>query len=50
MDGYSVGVVSSDCTVLGGVLTADGARKLRRHVDLCDTFRLPIVSLARWSV
>ena len=25
-------------------MTADGARKVRRFVDLCDTFHLPVVS------
>lgn len=34
LDGRSVGVVSSDCQITGGTLSARGAQKLRRHVDL----------------
>lgn len=44
-DGHPVGVTATDPSYLGGTLTADGSRKLRRFVDLCDTFHLPIVNL-----
>ncbi len=44
LDGHPVGVLASDPRHWGGALTADGADKLRRFVDLCDTFHLPIVS------
>lgn len=43
--GYPVGVLASDPLVWGGAMTADGADKLRRAVDLCDTFHLPVVNL-----
>lgn len=43
--GFSVAVIASDPLVWGGALTADGADKLRRMVDLADTFHLPVVSL-----
>ncbi len=43
--GQPVGVLANDPHVLGGSMTADGAQKLRRFVELCDTFHLPIVSL-----
>ena len=43
--GYPVGVLAFDPTHLGGVLTADGSDKLARHVDLCDTFNVPVVAL-----
>eukprot|EP00002_Diphylleia_rotans_P031382 TRINITY_DN6519_c0_g1_i1.p1 TRINITY_DN6519_c0_g1~~TRINITY_DN6519_c0_g1_i1.p1 ORF type:complete len:501 (-),score=103.13 TRINITY_DN6519_c0_g1_i1:610-2112(-) len=45
LDGYAVGVIASDCQHLGGALTAEASEKLRRHVDLCTTFHLPIVNL-----
>ncbi|NOX31808.1 MAG: methylmalonyl-CoA carboxyltransferase [Actinobacteria bacterium] len=44
LDGVPVGVLAADPQIGGGVLTADGSHKLRRLVDLCDTFRLPIVN------
>lgn len=45
MDGHAVGVLANDCYYDGGAMTADGARKIRRFVELCDLFHLPIVSL-----
>ncbi len=44
LDGHPVGVLAGDPSHWGGTLTADGADKLRRLVDLCDTFHLPVVS------
>ena len=45
-NGYPMGVVASDCRhVNGGALTADGCDKLKRHVDLCDLFHLPVLNL-----
>jgi acetyl-CoA carboxylase carboxyltransferase component len=44
MDGYSVGVIGNDCHHDGGSMTADGAAKLRRFIELCDLFHIPIVS------
>ena len=32
LDGYPVGIITSDCQVMSGVMTASGADKLRRHV------------------
>ena len=43
--GHPVGVLANDPYVYGGAMTADGAQKLRRFVELCDSFHLPIVSL-----
>ena len=44
--GAPVGVIASDSRhINGGALTADGCDKLRRHLDLCDLFHLPIVNL-----
>ena len=42
--GHPVGVLANDSRFYGGAMTADGAQKVRRFVDLCDTFHLPIVS------
>jgi acetyl/propionyl-CoA carboxylase alpha subunit/acetyl-CoA carboxylase carboxyltransferase component len=45
-DGHPMGVIASDSRhVNGGALTADGCDKLRRHLDLCDVFHLPILNL-----
>ncbi|HZZ87443.1 MAG TPA: carboxyl transferase domain-containing protein [Caulobacteraceae bacterium] len=44
--GYPVGVLASDSRhINGGALTADGCDKLRRHIDVCDLFHLPIINL-----
>ncbi len=44
IDGHSVGVLANDCVHDGGSMTADGAAKIRRFVELCDLFHLPVVS------
>jgi acetyl-CoA carboxylase carboxyltransferase component/biotin carboxyl carrier protein len=45
-NGYPMGVIASDSRhVNGGALTADGCDKLRRHLDLCDVFHLPLLNL-----
>jgi acetyl-CoA carboxylase carboxyltransferase component/biotin carboxyl carrier protein len=45
-NGYPMGVIASDCRhINGGALTADGCDKLRRHIDLCDVFHLPLLNL-----
>lgn len=43
--GRPVGVIANDPGVLGGAIDADGADKLSRFLQLCDTFCLPLVSL-----
>ncbi len=44
--GRPMGVIASDSRhANGGALTADGCDKLRRHLDLCDVFHLPILNL-----
>jgi acetyl-CoA carboxylase carboxyltransferase component len=42
--GHPIGVVANDCHHFGGAMTAGGARKVRRFVELCDGFHLPILS------
>lgn len=43
--GHAIGLLANDCRHLAGAMTADGARKTRRLIELCDTFGLPVVSL-----
>jgi hypothetical protein len=41
-----LGVIASDSQhANGGSLTADGCIKLKRHLDLCDLFHLPVLNL-----
>ena len=45
-NGHPLGVIASDSRhVNGGALTADGCDKLRRHLDVCDLFHIPILNL-----
>jgi methylmalonyl-CoA decarboxylase subunit alpha len=44
LNGQPVGIVANDCAYLAGAMTADGAHKMRRFVEMCETFHLPIVS------
>ena len=45
-NGYPMGVLASDCRhINGGALTADGCDKLKRHLDVCDLFHLPVLNL-----
>jgi acetyl/propionyl-CoA carboxylase alpha subunit/acetyl-CoA carboxylase carboxyltransferase component len=46
LNGHPVGVIASDSRhVNGGALTADGCDKLKRHLDVCDLFHLPLLNL-----
>ena len=44
LDGVPVGVMANDPTVMAGSIDAAAAEKMTRFVDLCDTFRLPVVN------
>ncbi len=44
LNGQPVGILANDPAWYAGAMTADGAQKVRRLVDLCDTFHLPLVS------
>jgi acetyl-CoA carboxylase carboxyltransferase component len=44
LDGVPVGVLANDPRQLAGAIDADAADKMTRFVDLCDSFRLPVVS------
>ncbi len=45
LNGQPVGVWGNDCRQLAGSMTADGAQKAQRFIDLCETFHIPIVAL-----
>lgn len=45
LNGQPVGILANDPQFSAGAMTAHAAQKVKRHVDLCDTFHLPIVSL-----
>jgi acetyl-CoA carboxylase carboxyltransferase component len=42
--GQPVGIWANDTRFYAGAMTANAAQKVRRFVDLCDTFHLPIIS------
>lgn len=44
LDGRPVGIFGNDCRFYAGAMTADGARKVRRFIEFCETFHLPIVA------
>jgi acetyl-CoA carboxylase carboxyltransferase component len=44
LDGRPVGVIANDPMYAGGALDGDGADKMTKFVDLCDTFNMPIVN------
>ncbi len=45
LNGQTVGVFANDPYHLGGSMSADSARKVRRFIEMCDLFNLPIVAL-----
>jgi acetyl-CoA carboxylase carboxyltransferase component len=45
LGGQTVGILGNDCRLYAGAMTAAGARKVRRLIELCDAFHLPMVSL-----
>ena len=45
LNGWPVAVLASDPAFYGGGMTADGADKMARFVDLAETFRLPVVHI-----
>jgi acetyl-CoA carboxylase carboxyltransferase component len=44
LDGVPVGIMANDPAIMAGSIDAAAAEKMTRFVDLCDTFRLPIVN------
>jgi acetyl-CoA carboxylase carboxyltransferase component len=45
LDGYSVGIIANNPQHAGGAMDVNAARKQIRFIELCDTFRLPLVFL-----
>lgn len=43
VDGVAVAIIASDSGQMGGTWTAAASRKITRHVELAETFRLPVV-------
>jgi propionyl-CoA carboxylase beta chain len=44
LDGVPIGVMANDPAFAAGAIDAAAAEKMTRFVDLCDTFRLPVVN------
>ena len=44
MNGQPVGVWANDGRHLAGSMTADGAQKARRFLEMCQTFHVPVLS------
>lgn len=45
IDGHPVGVVANQSMVGAGAITAAGARKARRFIDLCSAYHVPLLFL-----
>ncbi|MDO3639343.1 acyl-CoA carboxylase subunit beta [Mycolicibacterium arseniciresistens] len=45
VEGRAVGVIANDTRFMAGAITAAGAEKAARFLQLCDAFGLPVVSL-----
>ncbi len=43
--GHPVGLLANDPHFYAGSMDAEGAQKVRRFVEFCDTFHLPLISL-----
>ncbi|MCA1830655.1 MAG: methylmalonyl-CoA carboxyltransferase [Actinobacteria bacterium] len=44
LDGVAIAVIANDPKVYAGGTTAAAAEKMRRHIDLAETFHLPVVN------
>ena len=42
--GRPVGIFANDCRHYAGAMTAEGSQKVRRFIQTCETFNLPIVT------
>ncbi len=45
IEGRAVGIIANDTMHMAGAITSDGADKASRFLQLCDAFRLPVISL-----
>ena len=44
INGQSVGITANDCHYNAGAMTAAAAQKMRRMIETCETFHLPLVN------
>ncbi|MEH6496975.1 MAG: carboxyl transferase domain-containing protein [Pseudomonas marincola] len=44
MNGLPVGVIGNDCKYYAGAMGANASIKVRKFIELCDTFHLPIIN------
>ena len=44
LNGRPVGIFANDCRHYAGSMTAEGSQKVRRFIQTCETFNLPIVT------
>ena len=44
LNGQTVGITANDCRFVAGAMTMEAAQKMRRIIELCDTFHLPLVN------
>lgn len=44
INGQAVGITANDCRHLAGAMTAAAGQKMRRMIELCDTFHLPLIN------
>lgn len=45
LQGHSVGVIASNCKVLGGAIDIDAGEKISQFMSLCQQFSIPLVVL-----
>jgi len=45
MEGRPMGLIANNPLHLGGAIDADGSEKAARHIQLCDAFDIPILTL-----
>ena len=44
LNGYPIGIFANDCRYNAGSMTAEGSQKVKRFIETCETFNLPIIS------
>lgn len=44
INGQPVGITANDCRYNAGAMTAEAAQKMRRMIETCETFHLPLVN------
>ena len=44
INGYPIGIFANDCKYNAGSMTANGSQKVKRFIETCETFNLPIIT------